>query len=126
MADTISTRGSSVARLNGKGKRLDVLTPYFESAKCSTSLDPDWFFDYEKLQGKERKSYCNGCPVIAKCLDYALSVKVSGIWGGTTLDERDAIRKERNIIPAMLEFGQPDTFGERFHPNARRRNTKND
>jgi WhiB family redox-sensing transcriptional regulator len=128
MADVISTRRSHLAvpKFNSKSKRLDVLTPYFESAKCSASLNPDWFFDYEKLQGKERKSYCNDCPVVAKCLDYALSVKVSGIWGGTTLDERDAIRKERNIIPAMLEFGQPDTFGERFHPNARRRNTKND
>jgi hypothetical protein len=126
MADTIRTRGSSVARLTNKGKRLDVLTPYFETAKCSTSIDPDWFFNYEKLQGKERKSYCNDCPVIAECLNYALNVKVMGIWGGTTLEERDEIRKEKNITPAMLEFGQPDTFGERFHPNARRRNTRND
>jgi WhiB family redox-sensing transcriptional regulator len=126
MADTISTRGSSVARLTHKAKRLDVKTPYFESAKCSTSLDPDWFFDYEKPQGKERKSYCNGCPVIAQCLDYALNVKVLGIWGGTTLEERNEIRRINNITPAMLEFGQPDTFGERFHPNARRRNTRND
>ena len=125
MADTIRTRGSSVARLTNKGKRLDVLTPYFETAKCSTSIDPDWFFNYEKLQGKERKSYCNDCPVIAKCLNYALNVKVMGIWGGTTLEERDEIRKIKNITPAMLEFGQPDTFGERFHPRGRR-NTRND
>jgi hypothetical protein len=125
MADTIRTRGSSVARLTNKGKRLDVLTPYFETAKCSTSIDPDWFFNYEKLQGKERKSYCNDCPVIAECLNYALNVKVMGIWGGTTLEERDEIRKIKNITPAMLEFGQPDTFGERFHPRGRR-NTRND
>lgn len=126
MADTIRTRGSSVARLTNKGKRLDVLTPYFETAKCSTSIDPDWFFNYERPEGKERKSYCNDCPVIAECLNYALNVKVMGIWGGTTLEERNEIRKEKNITPAMLEFGQPDTFGERFHPNARRRNTRND
>jgi len=125
MADTIRTRGSSVARLTNKGKRLDVLTPYFETAKCSTSIDPDWFFNYEKPQGKERKSYCNDCPVIAECLNYALNVKVMGIWGGTTLEERDEIRKIKNITPAMLEFGQPDTFGERFHPRGRR-NTRND
>ena len=125
MADTIRTRGSSVARLTNKGKRLDVLTPYFETAKCSTSIDPDWYFNYEKLQGKERKSYCNDCPVIAECLNYALNVKVMGIWGGTTLEERNEIRKIKNITPAMLEFGQPDTFGERFHPRGRR-NTRND
>lgn len=128
MADTISIRRSHLAvpKFNSKSKRLDVLTPYFESAKCSTSLDPNWFFDYEKLQGKDRKSYCNDCPVIAQCLNYALNVKVMGIWGGTTLEERDEIRKIKDITPTMLTFGQPDTFGERFHPNARRRNTRND
>lgn len=128
MADIISTRRSHLAvpKLTNKSKRLDVLTPYFESAKCSTSLDPDWFFDYEKPQGKERKSYCNDCPVIAECLNYALNVSVLGIWGGTTLEERNEIRKKENITPAILTFGQPDTFGKRFHPNARRRNTRND
>jgi len=129
MADIIGTRRSHLAvpKLRSKSKRLDVLTPYFESAKCSTSLDPDWFFDYETFQGKERKSYCNDCPVIAECLNYALNVKVMGIWGGTTLNERDEMRKINNITPALLTFGQPDTFGERFHPNAkRRRNTRND
>lgn len=125
MADVISSRGSKLARLNGKGKRLDVLTPFFESAKCNTHPDPDWFFDFEKRQGRERKSFCTGCPVIAECLDYALNVKVLGVWGGTTLEERNEIRRINNIIPAMLEFGQPDTFGERFHPRGRR-NTKND
>lgn len=127
MADTISTRRSHLAvpKFNSKSKRLDVLTPYFESAKCITHPDPDWFFDYEKPQGRERKGFCNGCPVIAECLDYALNVKVLGIWGGTTLQERDEMRRIKNITPAMLEFGQPDTFGERFHPRGRR-NTKND
>lgn len=125
MADAISTRGSKLARLTNKGKRLDVLTPYFETAKCNTHPDPDWFFDFEKPQGRERKDYCIGCPMINECLDYAVNVKVMGIWGGTTLEERNEIRKIKNITPIMLEFGQPDTFGERFHPRARR-NTRDD
>jgi hypothetical protein len=73
-----------------------------------------------------QKKFCIGCPVIDECLNYALNVKVLGVWGGTTPEERNEIRKIKNITPAMLEFGQPDTFGERFHPNARRRNTKHD
>ena len=126
MADTISTRGRSVAKLTNKAKRLDVKTPYFETAKCNNHPDPDWFFDIEAGHGIEQKKYCVGCPVINKCLDYALNVKVLGVWGGTTPEERRQLRIKYNITPAMLEFGQPDTFGERFHPNARRRNARND
>ena len=126
MADTVSSRGSSVARLTHKAKRLDVKTPYFETAKCNNHPDPDWFFDIESGHGNKQKKFCIGCPVINECLNYALNVKVLGVWGGTTPEERNEIRKIKNITPAMLEFGQPDTFGERFHPNARRRNTKHD
>jgi hypothetical protein len=128
MADTVSTRGSHLAvpKLRNKSKRLDVLTPYFETAKCNDHPNPDWFFDIEAGHGIAQKKYCADCPVINECLSYALNVKVLGVWGGTTPEERNNIREINNIIPAMLEFGQPDTFGERFHPNARRRNTRND
>ena len=126
MADAVSTRGSTVARLTNKAKRLDVKTPYFETAKCNNHPDPDWFFDIESGHGNKQKKFCIGCPVIDECLDYALNVKVLGVWGGTTPEERNEIRRIKNITPAMLEFGQPDTFGERFHPNARRRNTEHD
>ena len=126
MADAVSTRGSTVARLTNKAKRLDVKTPYFETAKCNNHPDPDWFFDIESGHGNKQKKFCIGCPVIDECLNYALNVKVLGVWGGTTPEERNEIRRIKNITPAMLEFGQPDTFGERFHPNARRRNTKHD
>lgn len=126
MADIISSRGSSVARLTHKAKRLDVKTPFFETAKCNNHPDPDWFFDIEAGHGVAQKKFCADCPVLNECLDYALNVKVVGVWGGTTLEERNQLRIKNNITPVMLTFGQPDTFGERFHPNARRRNTRND
>lgn len=34
------------------------------------------------------KSMCESCPVRVKCRDYALSTRVTGIWGGTTEAER--------------------------------------
>lgn len=127
MADTISSRGSTVARLTHKAKRLDVKTPFFETAKCNNHPNPDWFFEIQAGHGVEQKKYCTDCPVINQCLDYALNVRVLGVWGGTTPEERNKLREEYNINPIILTFGQPDTFGERFHPNARRRrNTEND
>jgi WhiB family redox-sensing transcriptional regulator len=37
---------------------------------------------------EEAKKVCSGCPVKDTCLEYALGKQVSGIWGGTTLEER--------------------------------------
>jgi len=104
MADTISTRGSSVARLTHKAKRLDVKTPFFETAKCNNHPDPDWFFDIESGHGNMQKQFCIGCPVIDKCLDYALNVSVLGVWGGTTPNERNEIRKIKNIKIFYMVF----------------------
>lgn len=55
---------------------------------------PDVFFAYEasresqKLVEEIAKGICQNCPVRIQCRDYALSTRVSGIWGGTTEAER--------------------------------------
>jgi hypothetical protein len=55
---------------------------------------PDVFFSQEasreaqKLAENIAKSICQNCPVRVQCRDYALSTRVTGIWGGTTEAER--------------------------------------
>jgi WhiB family redox-sensing transcriptional regulator len=55
---------------------------------------PDVFFAYEASQEAQKlveqiaKSICERCPVRVQCRDYALSTRVTGIWGGTTPQER--------------------------------------
>ena len=55
---------------------------------------PDVFFaqeanrDAQELVEDIAKSICERCPVRVRCRDYALSTRVSGIWGGTTEAER--------------------------------------
>ena len=55
---------------------------------------PDVFFSQEvsreaqKLAEEIAKNMCHSCPVRVLCRDYALSTRVSGIWGGTTEAER--------------------------------------
>ena len=44
------------------------------------------------------KRICNNCLAKQECLEYALSNKVSGIWGGTTENERRQLRKKLNIL----------------------------
>jgi len=41
---------------------------------------------------QEAKAVCQTCPVIQKCLDYALSAQeAEGVWGGTTFKERESL-----------------------------------
>ena len=61
--------------------------------------DPDVFFPvgttgYALVQIDKAKGICDQCPVRTDCLDYALETNQdSGIWGGTSEDERRQIRR---------------------------------
>jgi hypothetical protein len=55
---------------------------------------PEVFFPEERDREAQKivqdiaKNICERCPVRVRCRDYALSTRVSGIWGGTTEAER--------------------------------------
>ena len=55
---------------------------------------PDVFFPQEVTKESQlmvesiAKNICASCPVRVKCRDYALSTRVTGIWGGMTESER--------------------------------------
>jgi hypothetical protein len=45
-----------------------------------------------RSSNKEAKAVCQTCPVIQKCLDYAMSAQeADGVWGGTTARERESL-----------------------------------
>ncbi|WP_424210675.1 WhiB family transcriptional regulator [Streptomyces sp. BI20] len=67
-------------------------------ALCVTE-DPDLFFPVGTsgpavTQTSTAKEVCGPCPVVDRCLDWALRThEPSGIWGGmTTLERRELIR----------------------------------
>ncbi|MFD6290912.1 WhiB family transcriptional regulator [Streptomyces sp. NPDC060205] len=71
-----------------------------ERALCRYE-DPDLFFPIGAhdsgaglLQTDEAKAVCRRCPVMRRCLDWALAAgPVEGIWGATTEAERRAVRR---------------------------------
>ena len=69
-----------------------------DDAAC-VRADPELFFPIGTIgpaldQVDEAKRICRTCPVQKRCLAWALKLPaVSGIWGGTTEDERRAIRR---------------------------------
>jgi len=61
--------------------------------------DPDLFFPvgttgYALVQIERAKQVCGECPAARACLDYALETNQdSGIWGGTSEEERRVLRR---------------------------------
>lgn len=83
-----------------------------KEAKCvsfpGTRYYDPWFGSADVLQAEdademeEAKKICHGtidgrpCPLLAQCLEFAVvNNERFGVWGGTTPEERRAIRKNR-------------------------------
>lgn len=86
--------------MRGRFTRLGPVTRYahwLDGAAC-LHVDPELFFPVGTTgpaldQIDEAKRVCRGCPVTKRCLAQALETgAASGIWGGTTEDERRAMR----------------------------------
>jgi WhiB family redox-sensing transcriptional regulator len=64
-------------------------------------VDPEWFFPVGDVGPGLRevaaaKAVCARCPVARECLEWALREgEAAGIWGGTTPEERRALRHSR-------------------------------
>jgi WhiB family transcriptional regulator, redox-sensing transcriptional regulator len=62
------------------------------------SAEPEVFFP-ETTSSRAiaaAKLVCNGCPVRAKCLEFALETRLDhGVWGGLTENERRSLRRSR-------------------------------
>jgi WhiB family redox-sensing transcriptional regulator len=63
--------------------------------------DPELFFPVAEagpalVQLDRARAICRRCPVRAECLSFALeTVQDHGVWGGTSEDERRALRRNR-------------------------------
>lgn len=93
-----------------------------KEAKCvafpGTRVYDPWFGtadatkDEDAQEMEEAKAICFGrydgreCPLLQQCLEFALiNNEKYGVWGGTTPEERKAIRKERREGKVCQEAG---------------------
>jgi WhiB family redox-sensing transcriptional regulator len=71
-----------------------------DHASCRDT-DPDLFFPVGTTgpaieQIEQAKAVCRQCEVQTLCLEYALATNQdSGIWGGTSEEERRVLRRQR-------------------------------
>lgn len=79
---------------------FEFVRPEWQDHAVCAGVDPDlWFPDKsgDVIQTiREAKAVCHRCPVRVDCLEFALEHgEQFGIWGGKTVKERRAIRRQR-------------------------------
>jgi WhiB family redox-sensing transcriptional regulator len=70
------------------------------------------------LQIAEAKTVCRRCPVVSRCLAYALETNQSfGVWGGMSEDEREALkRRNARTRQRVRDAEEPAAPAERPTP----------
>lgn len=84
---------------------LTVASAEWRRGAACRDTDPDLFFPVGTTgpaieQIESAKAVCRSCPAQTQCLEYAIDTNQdSGIWGGTSEDERRQIRKRQQARP---------------------------
>jgi len=82
--------------------------PLFDTTKALCfGEDPEMFMpegkDHVKIT-REAKAVCSKCPIVETCLGYAMRNNEWGIWGGTTMKERNILRKSPTRVQEYLNM----------------------
>jgi WhiB family transcriptional regulator, redox-sensing transcriptional regulator len=89
-----------VALASSRSLSLSIERDDWRDLASCRDTDPDLFFPVGTTgpaieQIENAKAVCRQCEVQTECLEYALaSNQDSGIWGGTSEEERRAIRRQ--------------------------------
>lgn len=68
-----------------------------QRGRCAET-DPESFFPDQGGTARPAKQVCQGCEVIAQCLQYALTHDEKyGVWGGMSERERNRLKKSRRL-----------------------------
>jgi WhiB family transcriptional regulator, redox-sensing transcriptional regulator len=76
-----------------------ALASNWRAAAACLNADPDLFFPVSgagpsRAEVTQAKAFCRHCPVQGECLEFAeANAPIYGIWGGTTLEERQRVRR---------------------------------
>lgn len=70
-------------------------------AACAKSDDPDLFYPETKGPHRAARAVCQACPVRVQCLEAGMDER-HGVWGGTSPQERQELRRRRGNRPARV------------------------
>lgn len=104
-------------------RNLSISIPKFildDNPACAET-DPELFFPQEGLDfsGKNISKYvnlsaakkiCESCPLKIPCLQYALENTEIGVWGGTTEEQRNLLRKKIGATRRQRKSPSPELW----------------
>lgn len=84
--------------------------PRFDGSQACAEIGLEIFFPppdgYGNVLSREARKICASCDFLVPCGEWALHhAEPYGIYGGMTVADRHRIRKERNIIPDVMNVG---------------------
>jgi WhiB family redox-sensing transcriptional regulator len=106
---TTGLSAEAIAELNGRPSELATAPPDPDSESAWMSEGncrlhpPATFFPSDGVGVDKARKICRDCPVVARCLDYALDERIDhGVWGGCSERERRRILKSRRQDAAQV------------------------
>jgi hypothetical protein len=95
--------------------RLQYPSSAFKRGAC-VGVDTEVYFpagdSFTKDDIKLLSKICDGCSVKNVCLEWALASERSGYWGGTTPQQRVAIRRRiKWTLPTIFNFTPKERYG---------------
>lgn len=78
--------------------------PWRDQAACKGYPTTWWFPErgHGKDTAKKARAICRSCPVQLDCFQHALDRIEEGIWGNTSIKERQAFRTPRNSHKRLI------------------------
>jgi len=77
---------------------MSIKPPRLDNPACyDNKIDPEIFFPLstEPSASAEAKAVCRRCPEVIKCAEFAMSdLRVQGVWGGLTWEQRKDLTKQ--------------------------------
>lgn len=82
--------------------------PPLDGSQACAQSDPELFFPITGQPTAPAKHLCSLCPLRRECLAFALTHRVIGVWGGTSEDDRDRLRRQHHIgKPVPFRYANP-------------------
>lgn len=98
---TATRHASTVAALFAQ---IAAQTPNWQALGACRIEDSEMFFPigdsiHAKMQTEEAKAVCRRCPMVERCLAWALETRQDfGVWGGLSEDDRRRLHKRKRPV----------------------------
>lgn len=90
---SLESREPLTASIRTTDSDIEINSTWKSRRQCR-GMEPNFFFPHDSKDVEIAKEYCQGCPVINECLEYALENNIKdGVWGGMSESDRRRLKR---------------------------------